>query len=211
MADDVFGILRPANPDPKKTVIVLGAPRGGTSMVAATLRKLGVMMGEKLGHQHEDRNFRRDVPLPQMVETIKRRNETCDLWGWKLPNSVYYVEKLIPHLRNPHFVAVFRNPYSISRSSAERDGRAYDARLLQVAANHTKLVVDLIGRLEAPTALAAFEAVLRGPEEFVRGLAEFIGRQVGNDLDEIVNQAINTGVGYVKFDPASVARPATRP
>src|SRR5215469_5858876 len=126
MADDVFGVLRPTNSDPKKTVVVLGAPRGGTSMVAAALRKLGVAMGENLGHQHEDRSFRAEVPLEEMIATVKKRNETHDLWGWKLPNNIYYLEQLFPHLRNPHFVAIFRNPYSISRSSAERDRRAYE-------------------------------------------------------------------------------------
>jgi hypothetical protein len=160
MADDVFGVLRAANSFPKKTVVVLGAPRGGTSMVAATLRKLGVMMGETLDSQHEDRHFRREVPLEDMIATVKRRDESYDLWGWKLPNAVYYVERLVPHLRNSHFVAVFRNPYSISRSSAECDNRTYGPRLLDVAVNHTKVLVDLIGRLDAPTALASLEAGL---------------------------------------------------
>jgi hypothetical protein len=206
MADDVFGILRPANPDASKTVIVLGAPRGGTSMVAATLHKLGVMMGEELGHQHEDPSFRREVPLADMIATVTRRNATCHLWGWKLPNSVYYVENLLPHLRNPHFIAVFRNPYSISRSSAERDSRVYQLRLLQVAANHTKMVVDLIERLEAPTALAAFEAAVRKPVEFVRGLADFIGIRADSTLlSRVVEEAINKHIGYLGFQAAAPA------
>ena len=200
MADDVFRVLRPAHPGPQKTIIVLGAPRGGTSMVAATLRKLGVAMGEKLGHQHEDNSFRRDVPLETMIATVQERNEKYDLWGWKMPNSVYYVEELLPHLRNPHFVAVFRNPFSISRSSSERDGREYSARLLQVAANHTKRVVDLIDRLEAPTALAGFEAVLQDRETFVRGLGDFVGIAANETVvDQVVAEAIPKQLGYLSF------------
>jgi len=200
MANDTFGVLRPSIPGPQKTVIVLGAPRGGTSMVAATLRKLGVMMGEELGHQHEDRNFRRDVPIEKMIETISARNAAHDLWGWKMPNSVYYVESLLPHLRNPHFVAIFRNPFSISRSSAERDSRDFNLRLLQVAANHTKRVVDLLERLEAPAALASFEAATRSPETFVGNLAEFIGVEVGEaTASEVSRSAIQPGKGYLEF------------
>jgi hypothetical protein len=210
MADDVFGILRPANPDAKRTIIVLGTPRGGTSMVAATLRKLGVMMGERLGHQHEDPNFRGEVPLGDMLATVKQRNDTYDIWGWKLPNNVYYVEQLLPHLRNPHFVAVFRNPYSISRSSSERDRREYQARLLQVATNHTKTVVDLIGRLKAPTALTAFESAVRNREEFVRGLAEFVGvRPDGQLVATVAQEAINTDSGYLRLERPPIA-PAGR-
>jgi hypothetical protein len=200
MANDVFGILRPANSDAVKTIIVLGTPRGGTSMVAATLRKLGVMMGEGLGHQHEDPKFRRTIPVADMLVTIAERNAAHSLWGWKLPNSVYYVEELLPHLRNPHFVAIFRNPYSISRSSSERDQREYAPRLLEVAANHTKRVSDLVGRLQAPTALASFEAVVKQPDEFVTGLAEFIGLQPTGELVQSVSkQAIQGGRGYLHF------------
>jgi len=199
MASDVFGILRPADNSGPKTVIVLGAPRGGTSMVAATLRKLGVMMGENLGHQHEDRKFRGDVPVEEMIETIKERNATQSLWGWKLPNSVYYLEKLMPHVRNPHLVAIFRNPFSISRSSAERDKREYDAKLLQVAVNHSKKVVDLIATIEVPTALAAFEAVMANREEFVRGLAGFINVTAEDAIQEALRTGINKELGYIRF------------
>jgi hypothetical protein len=200
MARDVFGVLRPAEPVLEKTIVVLGAPRGGTSMIAATLRKLGVMMGESLGHQHEDRSFRKDVPLREMVATVERRNATHKVWGWKLPNSVYYVEELLPVLRNPHFVAVFRNPYSISRSSAERDNREYTANLLQVAANHTKKVADLIDRLTNPTALVSFESAMEQPEEFVRGLASFVGVSPDdNRVQEAIDDAINPEMDYIKF------------
>lgn len=200
MASDVFGIMRPAVSGPHKTIVVLGAPRGGTSMVAATLRKLGVMMGEKLGHQHEDPLFRKDVPIEEKIETVKRRNRENDVWGWKLPNTIYFIEELLPHLRNPHFVVVFRNPYSISRSSSERDGRDYDVRVLEVAANHTKKIVDLLARVEIPTALAAFESAIAEPAKFTQGLADFIG--VGEDsylVAAAAKQAVNTKLDYLRF------------
>jgi hypothetical protein len=199
MANDIFGVLRPPIPGNQKTIVVLGAPRGGTSMVAATLRKLGVMMGEKLGHQHEDCSFRRDVPIKDMIATVAARNRAHDVWGWKLPNSVYYIEELLPHLRNPHFIAIFRNPYSISRSSSERDNREYTANLLQVAVNHTKKVVDLIDRLKEPTSLSSFEAAITNKEEFVRGIASFIGCTSEQAILEATDAGINKGSGYIRF------------
>ena len=200
MADDIFRVLHPAQPSPQKTVIVLGAPRGGTSMVAASLRKLGVVMGEKLGHQHEDASFRRDVPLENMIATVQQRNEKYDVWGWKMPNSIYYVEELLPHLRNPHFVAIFRNPFSISRSSSERDGRDYSIRLLQVAANHTKRIVDLMDRLQAPMALAGFEAVMQNREAFVRELGQYLGIETNETLvSQVVAEAMPQKLGYLAF------------
>ena len=197
MADDLFGVLRPPVPGQQKTIVVLGAPRGGTSMVAATLRALGVMMGEELGSQHEDREFRRDVPLPEMIRTIHERNAAYDLWGWKLPNSIYYLEELLPHLRNPHFIVVFRNPFSISMSSAARDRREYTLRLLHVAVNHTKKVLNLMEQVHVPTALVGFETAIKKPQDFVRALADFIGVNCDDRaVEEVIDAAISKELGY---------------
>lgn len=201
MTNDLFRVLRPSVDKGPKTIIVLGAPRGGTSMVAATLRKLGVVMGEgKLGHQHEDKAFRGEVPVESMLETIRRRNQDYDMWGWKLPNSVYYLDQLLPHIRNPHFIAVFRNPYSISNSAAERDKRDYEFQFLKIAINHTAKVVDLIGKTTVPTALVSFEASRRSSREFVESVAGFIGLEK-NDLkiEDALEHAINKKSDYVTF------------
>jgi len=89
---------------------------------------------------------------------------------------------------------------SSAAPSSERDQRDYAPRLLEVAANHTKRVVDLVGRLQAPTALASFEAVVKQPDEFVTGLAEFIGLQPTGELVQSVGkQAIQGGKGYLHF------------
>jgi hypothetical protein len=51
-------ILRPGNLEPEKTLVVLGSPRGGTSMLAGLLRELGVHMGDRIDrHNHEDQAF----------------------------------------------------------------------------------------------------------------------------------------------------------
>ncbi|HVT26455.1 MAG TPA: hypothetical protein VHE81_00410 [Lacipirellulaceae bacterium] len=202
MAQDVFYVLRPPIHKPKRTIVVLGAPRGGTSMVSATLRKLGVMMGDRLGHQHEDPAFRREVPLEEKLATVQKRNAEHDVWGWKLPGAVYYIRDLLPHLQNPHFVAVFRNPLSVSRSSADRSGDEVNdnaIKLLQVALNATQKVVDVLKEIDAPAALVSFESVIQQPEAFARQLAAFVGVSDETLIAEAAGTAINKQLGYKKF------------
>jgi len=54
----------------KKTVVVLGSPSGGTSMISGILRIIGVYMGSDLGHQHEDKTFKLDTPIDKKISKI---------------------------------------------------------------------------------------------------------------------------------------------
>ncbi|MDQ3797346.1 MAG: hypothetical protein M3294_07255, partial [Pseudomonadota bacterium] len=57
-----FHELRPSTGPVEKTVIVLGVARGGTSMVAGALSKLGVYMGDAItGVVFEDLTLSRAV------------------------------------------------------------------------------------------------------------------------------------------------------
>jgi hypothetical protein len=203
MADDLFWVIRkPTEVQKQKTIVVMGAPRGGTSLVAATLRKLGIMMGDNLGHQHEDPLFRQEVPIHIKIATIKQRNIDYDVWGWKLPNNVYYIRELLPYLRNPYIVAIFRNPLSISRSSAERDGRIYELRLLSGAIKHTAKVAEFLMDTNAPAGLIAFESAVQDPHRFVNDLSRFIGLPGGETADAARIEAekiVNKELGYVRF------------
>ena len=92
----------------QRTVIVLGVPRGGTSMVAKILSVLGVFMGDKLGATYEDPDFfrvmqrfgnmppwrrkwhflqRRKV-LSDIQSLVAQRNVDHEVWGWKFPGVI---------------------------------------------------------------------------------------------------------------------------
>lgn len=141
-------VANPPTPGAQKTVVVLGAFRGGTSLVARVLKALGVFMGAEFAHPDreydtvEDAEFqrllhRRDlltraeiVPsdfradeIASLRELIAERNARHDLWGWKYPGSVVWclhagIER---YLRNPHFVTVFRDPLAVFQHELDKD------------------------------------------------------------------------------------------
>jgi hypothetical protein len=200
VAEDLFVELRPARHDLRqKTVIVMGCPRGGTSLVTAVVRKLGVTMGERLGKQQEDPQFRAEVPLKQMIATIKKRNDEHDVWGWKLPNNVYYISSLLPYLRNPHFIVVFRNPLSISRSSAERDRRVYQTHLLEVPLGHYARIINFLKKDNSPAALTSFETIIKKPGKFARAAASWIDLKPDAEALQEAKAIVQRNLGYVKF------------
>ena len=117
---EMFQVLRPIQYGPhRRTLVVLGAPRGGTSMLAGTLDKLGVYMGDRIGHQKEDPRFRQDTTLEQKLQAIADNNARHRIWGWKLPNSIYYYGDLHAQLINPVFLTGYRNPFSVACSRHE--------------------------------------------------------------------------------------------
>ncbi len=130
-------VANPPTADVQKTVVVLGAFRGGTSMVAQVLKELGVFMGDQFAppdveyNNLEDQEFqallhRRDLltqkditladfsseELAKLRSLIEKRNREHALWGWKYPATVIWClyAELAKYLRNPHFITVFRDP-----------------------------------------------------------------------------------------------------
>lgn len=178
MADDAWVELRPPHLDrAQRTYIVLGAPRGGTSLMAGLLRIFGIYMGENLGHQHEDRVFRRETPLEEKLAAIAERNATYDVWGWKMPNTIHYIGDVLKHVRNPHFIVVYRNPLAIAKSSAERDGRPFTMQLLNVPINHYTKMNRFLMDDDNPVAFSSFESADQDKHRLLFGLVDFLGVQ----------------------------------
>lgn len=133
-----------------KTIVVLGAHGGGTSLVAGILHALGVRMHPNMAgriknyHTYEDADFMRlniqilkaaggdwKKPPPQrridekaalFVPRIKTLvgKKKAALWGWKDPRNSLTAPLYHPHLPNPHYILVTRPAGGAGRSVASR-------------------------------------------------------------------------------------------
>ena len=116
-------------------------------------------------------------------------------WGWKYPGAVFWLlhTDLAQHLRNPHFITVFRDPLAIvqrelsegtvSDCRLREDGaRGFDYVLKQVSA-----LVEFVKRCDSPHLLVSFERMIAGARKgetgFVDDLIAFL------DLAEEVSPA----------------------
>lgn len=184
------------------TFVVLGCPRGGTSLVAGALQAIGIHMGAFTTHQFEDPDFKLDPKIAKrsrdldslFLPLINERNTRFVRWGWKVPNAIYYIEKIRHLLVNPIFIFVYRDEEAIARSSAKHDGKMWwlhKKRLLKVARNHSQLVQNFQQKLD-PTDLSIviqLEKVQANPQVLVDAFSRLM------ELNDAQIQAIE---GFVQ-------------
>ncbi|OGA45796.1 MAG: hypothetical protein A3G24_13550 [Betaproteobacteria bacterium RIFCSPLOWO2_12_FULL_62_13] len=173
----VLALNKPVPSAPEKTVVVLGAARGGTTMVAAVLQALGVFMGEKLGPVLEDVGLSEAVEArntARLKEMVAQRNAAHPLWGWKRPAAIEYADVWQDCFRNPHIIAVFRDPFAIANRN--RISMLSDVfQNMERSVQHLGMLVDLLRRQRGPVLLCSYEKALCFPEIFVRAVDDFLG------------------------------------
>lgn len=183
------------------TFVVLGAARGGTSMVAGVLRLLGVPMGEDIDPgNNEDREFlshrgrvdlfsdpsqagRRKTYVKEIEALIGARNRDYPSWGWKDPAASYYLDKIAGALREPRFLFVTRDPGAVaSRRMADRIEEGRNGSAERHAVDDLRAILGqydgaarLFSRLKRPVLLISYERSLRRPDALIEAIAKFGG------------------------------------
>ena len=185
-----------SNEKVEKTIVVLGVERGGTSMVAGMIRALGVDLGERAGRNHEDPKFLTDNQ-DKLLSQIKEYNASKPVWGFKVPKASLILDFYDKHLRNPHYVLVFRNVEATVDSWCSRAASDPMESALHVMKYYDTALNFLKGK-NRPLVFASYERACDDPEGFAKNLAEFIG--VGQDEGSIKKAAsivTGEGGGYV--------------
>lgn len=194
----------------RRTFVVLGCPRGGTSLLAGTLNAAGVYMGRFRTLQYEDPEFKIPPPkaseaLERLAPVIHRRNVSRRYWGWKVPNNIYYIQRIQHLLIDPHFLFVYRDPLEIARSSANHDGRDWEeqrVRLIGIAVKHTEKVRSFQESLQSTHHVFHLEAIHADPPAFVDRMIHLLEPLRPNR--ERLLQFVNPDGGY--HDHAGVPR-----
>ena len=174
-----------------RTYAIFGVPRGGTSMVAGVARLCGLNLGKDLLNTHEDVEFNADFlqrdgiePLPAIKAAVERRNAEHDVWGWKYPRSIRFLDQIRPGLRDPRLILVMRDPVA----SAGRPVRRFKQDPLEVVNDHLDLQarnLALVSRWEVPTLLVSYERAIDRPVELAEQMAAFLGMAPPTDHDQV--------------------------
>ncbi|MGH7847180.1 MAG: sulfotransferase, partial [Candidatus Binatia bacterium] len=118
---------------------------------------------------------------PRIKEIIAQKSKKDKIWGWKHPRTILTIELFLPHLRSPHFVAVFRNPLGIANSSVEhtknyKSGRVDLLQALKLTSLYYGEMFKVLERHpEVPTISVAFEEVVTRPIQEAKRLGDFLG------------------------------------
>ena len=170
----------------KETLVVCGAQRGNTSMVAFSLYNLGYFLGERIGElNYEDADVLRLLPDPtgkaqfsesNFREFVAARNLKYARWGFKLPHASGYVPELAAMLRNPLFVVCFRSTIGIIRSISKREPQKVPiARMLSVASQPVTAALNVVLNTDAPAIFVDTEAAVATPGVFIQEISQTLG------------------------------------
>lgn len=161
----------------KRTLIVTGIARSGTSLIAGLLRDAGVFMG---AHLHEvveedaavlDAVSSRD--LPRLANIVQGRNAAHATWGFKVPNlHAFLRHDELRLFRNPHLIVIYRDPVAVTvRNSLSEHFEELDG--LAAATSAAYGLARFIQRAPSPVLLLSYEKALAFPNLVIESLLSF--------------------------------------
>ena len=178
-------VIHPPSDHPEKTVVILGAYRGGTSMAAAAVHAFGVPLG--CGHDggppdpyplYEDPEFRwafLDRNFTRLHELIGDRNREFAFWGFKWPGIARDAVLVENWLRRPHYVVVLRDAAAVAVRELDRGLIRGDQReLLRYSFEQQELLARFVDRCRRPLLVVSYERAVRQADEFAHALAAFL-------------------------------------
>lgn len=188
--------------DDKKTVVVMGQRRSGTSMLAGVLYNLGVYMGENPERSSEknESGFYEDQEIveisrkiisfvmeggtkagvekefgPEITKLFRKRDKEHGTWGFKDVNQVQTHFLFRKKIKNPKYFVVFRNPLDTALSVSSWHGVNLLESLGSVNDNNSMIQQYMLTTLAGdPVVAVSYEKMLTEPEATVDTIIEFL-------------------------------------
>lgn len=185
-------------PNPvEQTIIIIGAARSGTSIPASILHHAGVYLGEYTnGFQYEDKHLRlnldndKEQQLEEFKKIIIERNEQYKVWGWKDVNIIWYLQEILPVVRNPVFIFTSRSPLHIGYSSYVKDKTHhavpdnYRFKSFRSAVRQVSKHIQFL-KPERPTAVLDFEEMQN--KIVTKPLLDWLGVDYNESIEEAIS------------------------
>lgn len=174
-----MGALRLGPPVPAgaKTIVVLGVARGGTSMVASVLERLGIFLGDQaVAPVYEDVRLATALEASdaELVRGIVDEYDAAHpVWGFKRPGAIDYLERLHASLRSPVYLVVFRDVLGIAnRNVLSMKSDAFKS-MRNALGQYTQLLQFLETHTPSALLLSNEKALVR-PHHFVQEVASWL-------------------------------------
>lgn len=162
---------------PEKTLIVVGPGRGGTSLVSGALHHLGVFTGEtSRAPTFEDARLDaafRSGEAERVQGLVDDYNARHRVWAFKRPASLAYLDQLHQVVRNPVYLFIFKDIFSI----ANRNDISMQWNLkkgLRTALRSYRQMVDFIDGRAPNGLMLSYDRVVQNKETFIDTLTELV-------------------------------------
>lgn len=183
MCDGFYGVLvkNDKRITERKSILICGAPRGGTTFAASVFFHLGVPFKrarkDRISPRKEHNGLKEAVQagdLGRARQIIDEFSSDHPVWAWKLPEIERRFSTISEMVPNPHFVVIFKEPLSIAVRSATRRSKNPIAVLQQVVAVHQRLA-EIAATTEHPLLLVSYDKVITKLPKFLAAAAGFAG------------------------------------
>lgn len=182
----------------KSPIVVVGTARGGTSMVAGALVKLGVFMGDlAIAPVFEDLRLSKAMESKDFLtakQIASEYGEKHPRWGWKRPSSIEYLDDVDSVLGSPAYVFIYKDILSI----AQRNAISMLSDILpgmEVALRKYGMSLEFLRKNNPYAMLVSYDKAVAYPESFVLSLIKFCRLSPSE-------QQINDAVAFITPNPA---------
>jgi hypothetical protein len=166
-----------------RTLIVLGAPRGGTSAIASILRELGIFLGDNATAPVYE-----DLELASRLERedeesagakIEDYNQRHEVWGYKRPGMAFTIDQHHKLFRNPIYLAVFRDPFAAANRNliSSHIKNPLPEKMARIQASYTH-ILSFFERQKPCMLACSYEKLLLNPAGYVDFLLQQAGLSV---------------------------------
>ena len=201
-------VLNAAPHERPKTIAIGGVARGGTSLAASLVYRLGIPFvprvdqGSALTPSLELKTLQKAgvaEDTDALRAAVAEMDAEYDVWAWKLPKLGHRPDLALDNLRHPHFVFVMKEPLSIRmRGHALKSAAPMRARDLKID-GIVRLYNDLLAFCRStnrPVFIFSYDKAMRDMAGLLAALAEFLGVDCA-DPEVIVQQITDDQQTYL--------------
>ena len=166
------------NPHPGHgTVLVLGTPRGGTSVVSGICHMLGVPMGVEIDRSNmEDLRFRGLLKSESRAELasvyLRELQALGQIVGAKDPVAIDHLSEVYPRIPQPILVVVSRDVYASTQREVAEGHEFWE--ILRATIRRKYSVLDFISTVDDPLIVVSYERLMQDSVAAVQSLARFL-------------------------------------
>lgn len=165
----------------RKSIVICGVTRGGTSFGASAFVRLGVPFwrpGEKERRRTFEHKALRAAFQNGQFDRIRQIaadfSSHFPVWGWKLPAIHMHFELIGDCVPNPHFVMLFKEPLSVAARKNALKGKETVGKMIDILTLYQKMVT-LARQTEHPCLLVSYDRAMSNLAAFLADAASYAG------------------------------------
>lgn len=189
-------------------VVVLGQPRGGTSVVAGFCHLIGVRMGREIDPNNmEAKEFLGlstfDNFHHRFESALAALKSDTKLFGFKDPTAIDYWPQISDLVPDPILIVVLRDAAAIA-GRQQHDGGELSNLLANVASRQYALL-RLGLESDLPTAIVSYERLIQNPSLAFEKLSQFVSGNVSVQIADKIHETVNphadmpNEINFLKF------------